>query len=108
MIEHVGQDFTTKIKLNLLPGIKLPRGYYQSSIQYLTDTNGTITHHHQSMMTDGKNLEVIVGRDVRSIEFTIYCHNSFPTSPLIYYRYNMRIDRLLMLNIASQFVNLSK
>ena len=109
MLQTIGQDFTTKITLNLLPGFVLPRGIYQMEIQYITDTGGNITMHHisQNMMTGTANdYEVIVGRDVRSIEFRMHCHNSFPSRPLIYYRYQMRIDRLILLNLAVKLLDI--
>lgn len=105
MINHLGQDFTTKVKLNMLPGFKLPRGIYQMEIQYITDIGGNITMHYmtQNMMRESE-FEAIVGRDVRSVEVRIHCHNSFPTSPLIAYRYQMRIDRLILLNLAAKLL----
>ena len=107
--QHIGQDFTTQVKLNLLPGFTLPRGVFQMEIQYITDTGGQITMHHIShnMMGGTKqDLEAIVGQDVRSINFRMHCHNSFPTNPLIYYRYDLRIDRLILLNLAVKLINI--
>ena len=109
MINKLGENFTTQIKLNLLPGISLPRGIYQMEIQYITDTGGNITMHHisQNMMTGTANdYEVVVGQDVRSIDFRMHCHNSFPSHPLIYYRYQMRIDRLILLNLAVKLLDI--
>lgn len=106
--QHIGQDFTSQISLNLLPGISLPRGIFQSHIQYITDIGGLITLHNMSnnmMGSDKKDLTYIIGRDVRSIDFHIYCHNSFPTRPLVQYRYNMRIDQLILLNLAVKLLN---
>lgn len=58
-IQSIGQDFTTVVKLNVLPGIFLKRGIYQTNIQYLTDTGGTITMHHMSQnMHGGTNQEL--------------------------------------------------
>ena len=103
MNQHIGEDFNTYSTLNVLPGIKLPRGIYQSNIQYVTDVGGNITMHHisQNMMSGNeKDLIYIIGRDVRSIDFHIFCHNSYPTTPLVHYRYQMRVDRLILLNLA--------
>lgn len=106
MINHLGQDFSTKVKLNMLPGFKLLRGIYQMEIQYVTDIGGNITMHHmtQNMMRETE-FEAYIGKDVRHVSVQIHCHNSFPTNPLIAYRYEMRIDRLILLNIAIKFLN---
>lgn len=105
-INHLGEDFTTKVKLNILPGFKLPRGIYQMEIQYLTELGGNITMHHmqQNMMRENE-FEAVIGKDVRHIDVRIYCHNSFPTNPLVYYHYQMRIDRLILLNLAVKLLN---
>lgn len=109
-IQHVGQDFTTQVKMNLLPGIKqLPRGIFRTDIQYVTETSGTITMNHMSMNMQGnksQDFDIIVGRDVRYLTVHIYCHNSFPSNPLISYRYSMRVDQLLLLNLAVKLLKL--
>lgn len=100
---RIGQDFTTQFKMNLLPGIVLKRGIYQTNIQYQTEYNGLITMHNISQNMHGgtdAELTAIFGRDVRYIDFQIYCHNSFPTNPLVNYRYQLRIDHLILLNLA--------
>jgi hypothetical protein len=102
-MQHIGQDFSYTKNINLLPGFKLPRGVYQTNIQYLTDTGGIITVHHMSQNMHGGTKDELVysiGVDVREITFEIYCHNSFPTNPLIHYRYYLRVDRLILLNLA--------
>lgn len=108
-IQHLGEDFTTSVRLNLLPGIKLPRGIYQMNVQYFTNISGNITVHHMSQnMLSGKSedLTAIIGRDVRDINVQIFCHNSFPTNPLINYQFYMRIDRLILMNLATKLLNL--
>ncbi len=109
-IQHVGQDFTTQVKLNLLPGIKeLPRGVFRTDIQYVTETAGTVTMHHMSQNMMGNkshDFDIIVGRDVKYLDVHIYCHNSFPSNPLISYRYHLRVDQLLMLNMAVKLLKL--
>lgn len=100
---RIGQDFTSEFRINLLPGITLKRGIYQTNIQYQTEYNGMITMHNVSQNMHGgtlTELEAVIGRDVRYIDFQIYCHNSFPTIPLVHYRYQMRIDHLILLNLA--------
>lgn len=110
-IQHLGEDFTTSVRLNLLPGIQLPRGVYQMHIQYFTNIGGNMTVHHMSqnmMAGTSEELTAIIGRDVRDINVQIYCHNSYPTNPLINYQYYMRIDRLILMNFAIKLLNLSK
>jgi hypothetical protein len=93
------------MSLDLLPGIKLPPGIFQTQIQYITDVGGMITMHHMSenMLSSTKN-KYIIGNDVREISFQIYYHNSFPTNPLINHAYTLRIDRLIMLNLACKLI----
>ena len=105
--QHIGQDFTTSVKLNLLPGISLKRGVYQMELQYVTDTGGITTMHHMSHnMLSGtpEELTAIVGRDVRHISFKINTHNSFPAAGVFYYRYDLRVDRLILLNLAYKLI----
>lgn len=108
MTNKIGQDFTTAIKLHLLPSILLPRGYWQTTIQYVTDTAGIITMHHSSYNSGGDpdDFMAVVGRDVREITLRVHRHNSFPGSPAIYYEYTLRVDRLIMLNLACMLLNL--
>jgi hypothetical protein len=109
-VQHIGQDFSTSVKLNILPGLKLKRGIYQTNIQYVTDTGGLITIHHmtQNMHSGiGEEMFYVFGRDVREITFQIYCHNSYPTNPLVNYRYTMRLDRLILLNLAARLLKFS-
>jgi len=104
MNQSIGQDFTREIHLSLMPGFSLPRGVYQYEIQYITDTGGVISMHHISENMVGPNikndLQFRIGCDVRNISFKLNCHNSFPTNPLVYYNYDLRIDRLIMWNLA--------
>lgn len=109
MTNKIGQDFSTAIKLHLLPSILLPRGQYQSQIQYVTDTAGMITMHHSSYITGGDpdDFLAIVGRDVREISLLITSMNykSSAAQPLVY-QYTLRVDKLIMLNLACILLNL--
>jgi len=107
-LNSIGQDFSSVVRLDILPGIYLKRGIYQTNIQYVTDTGGCLTMHHMSQnMHGGTNEELIYnfGCDVREFTFEIYCHNSFPTSPLLHIKYSMRVDRLILLNLAAKLLN---
>ena len=100
MIQRLGNDFTKSIKLNLLPGITLARGYWRADIRFMTDVNGITTFHHGVYNHGGqaKDFDAIVGQDVREITFMCYRHNSFPGNPNTYIEYTLRVDRLLLLN----------
>lgn len=101
-IQHIGQDFTKNCIVNLLPGINLPHGVYQIQIQYITDTAGLVSMNHISMNLSGgtkKDLDMMIGQDVRSITFAIY-RISYPTVPSVHFQYDLRIDRLILLNLA--------
>jgi hypothetical protein len=75
------------------------------TVSYTTECYGTTTFSHMTMNTDGRQLDAVIGADVYSIEFTIHPHNSFPISERAYYNYNLRIDRLLLLNLAVKLLN---
>lgn len=100
MLQKVGQDFSTSICLNLLPGIDLSGGIYQIYIQYTTDVGGITTMHSIVQNTSHENLNVIFGKDVRNVSFQISEYYSSSYNSKRYYEYNMRVDRLILLNLA--------
>lgn len=105
-INKLGNNFTKSFKLNLLPGVKLARGYWRSEIQFVTqDANGNTTFNHGSWNHGGEHqdFDCIVGQDVYEITFITHRHNSFPGYPNPYYKYTLRADRLLLLNLAYKF-----
>jgi hypothetical protein len=107
MIKRIGQDFTKSIHLNLLPGIKLDKGYWQAEIRFITDVNGTRTlcndmYNHYG---EPRDFYVIVGQDVHEISFTCYRHNSYPGNPNTYIHYSLRVDRILLLNFIYALTN---
>lgn len=110
MKQHIGEDFTKQIELNLFPGVDIPRGStYQVTIVYQTYVNGNITMHNQTMITDSRDLNVIVGRDVRHIDVmmsSMYVSRVIPKD--ITFSYGLRIDRLILLNLAHQLLHHSK
>lgn len=103
-LRHIGEDFSSTIKLHLLPGIDIPRGILTVDIQHTSVIGHTDTFNHGTYMTDHRDLEVYVGRDVRDISVTIYRHNSYPANPPIYFRYSMRLDKLILLNLACKLI----
>jgi hypothetical protein len=105
-IHKLGNDFTKSIKLNLLPGIKLAGGYWQTEITFVTTDKATTaynsgTYNHGGLPTD---FDVIVGQDVRDIQFRCYRHNSFPGNPNTYIRYSKRVDQILFLNLVYKLI----
>lgn len=107
-IQKLGNDFTKSIKINLLPGIKLSRGYWRSEIQFITDdptTNHTAFNHGTwNHGGEHQDFDVIVGQDVREITFMCYRHNSYPGHPNTYIKYTLRVDRLLLLNLVYKLI----
>lgn len=106
-IQKLGNDFTKSFKMNLLPGIKLARGYWRSEIQFNTfDASGNMTFHHGSWNHGGEHqdFDIIVGQDVREITFMCYRHNSYPGHPNTYVKYTLRADRLLLLNLVYKLI----
>ena len=99
MIQHIGNDFTSGVRLNLLPGIKLRKSFYRIDMQYVTDTAGNLSMHSMSSMDDG-SLVMKFGRDV--LEFKIVIHNLNSAEQ---YAYSMRVDHLILLNLAHQLLN---
>lgn len=107
MIHRIGNDFTKSIHLNLLPGIKLARGYWQADVRYTTiDPNANMAFNHGTFNHGGepKDFNVIVGQDVREISFMCYRHNSYPGYPNTYIKYTLRVDRILLLNFVYHLV----
>jgi hypothetical protein len=106
MKQIIGQDLSKSVELDLIPGVHIPRGIYQVNIQWVSAApNGMTAYNNSTFMTDSRNrFPVVVGKDVYSIEYTIHCHNSFPTNPMFYCRVSMRIDHLILLNLALKLI----
>lgn len=103
--QHIGNDFSKRVKLNLIPGVSLPMGFYQIQLQYVTyDTVTHMTHYNNSSyMVDGRSIEIFVGADVRDITFT--CQRLMTQGmPTGYHQYSLRVDRLILLNLAHQLL----
>ena len=102
-ILKLGDDFTKSIKLNLLPGVILAKGYWQSDVRFHSVNKQGITEFNHGTFNHGgepSDFDVIVASDVREITFMCYRHNSFPGHPNTYLKYTMRVDHLILLNFA--------
>lgn len=100
-MQTFGEDFTSSIILNLLPGITLPYDMYQIDARYITECGGQMDMHHMSMMSSGIDLKAKFGRDVREISFLVRNQGG---NVEIHYRYDLRLDRLILLNLAHQLL----
>ncbi len=94
---RIGEDFSKAIVLNLLPNNALPRNIYQVDMSYVTQYGGNITMHHMSTVSDGKDLDMLFGRDVLEVTFCIQNQGS---NPMVHFHYSLRVDRLILLNLA--------
>ena len=112
MINKFGSDFSTSYKLNLLPGITLPPGYLQTTVSFVSEHFETAhTAYNSSQFNHGNEpseLDCIVGRDVIYLALTTYRHNSFPGNPTVNYAYNLRVDQLILLNLACKLLGYPK
>jgi len=106
-MNSIGNDFTKILHMNLIPGIKLHRGYWQVNISYVSNENGNTTYNNGTFNCGGESsdFDVLVGQDVRDITFTCYRHNSFPAYPNTYINYSLRVDRILFLNLIYKLLN---
>lgn len=109
-MNRLGNDFLKEKYLNLLPFIQLPPGYLRTEISYVNhNTKNTIINH--SSFNHGpsrEDLDCIVGQDVFMVEVMTHRHNSFPGNPQVFYKYTMRVDRLILLNLASKLLGYPK
>lgn len=103
MAQTIGQLFTKSYDLDLLPGIKLPHGFYELNIRYVTSVNEQVSIHHMSCNLSWHKKAFIykVGCDIREIFFEI---KSLSYKNPICYKYNIRIDHLLLLNLALKVI----
>jgi hypothetical protein len=92
----IGQNFTKKYNLDLLPGIKLPIGTYKTHIEYITDIGNSISMFYISRNVYRDIHTCTIGCDVREISLEI----EELSNPAINYHYYLRVDRLILLNLA--------
>ena len=107
-MQTIGSDFKKFIIVNLIPGVDLPLSYWQVDFHYMTDSNGLTTYNAGSFnaYSQEESWYVKIGQDVRDISITIHRHKvmlSKPTPNFIIH-YKLRVDQLLMLNIAHRLL----
>jgi len=98
---EIGQDFTKLVVVNLFPHIDIPRKTYLTTIEYTTNTGGIITMHHMSYLSDYRGFIATIGIDVFSIK--VSTHERSTSQVNNYLEYSLRVDQLILLNLASNF-----
>lgn len=100
----IGESFV-KIypPLNLFPGIKdIPGGWLTLEIQY---TNQEY-YSYSTSTCDRANLHAEIGDDVYSIDVSLRRHHAYNGFTYFHLAYRMRIDHLIMLNLACKLLSL--
>lgn len=100
---RVGDDFTSSIILDVLPGADIPSGIYYVEIIY----NNQYQFNHSTMHTPIKNkkgLKIEFGKDVYSINLRI--HKPSLSNEIFKYEYIVRLDNLILLNLAYRLIKL--
>ena len=105
---HIGGDFSKSVQVNLLPSLSPLRGTYHINIVYTTCDNSTTMINNCAFITDYRNLDIVIGRDVYDLHVTVYSHYLFGgySSNMAQYEYHIRTDDLILLNIASKLLPL--
>ena len=102
-LHRIGHMFDREIKLNLLPHITLPRGMYTIRVDWMSHDKDN-SQYNSAEFNSGESTDVIFGSDVYSVEIWYRCHNSFPKNPMINIHQRIRIDRLILLNLAVKLI----
>lgn len=101
---HIGNNFFKYAPiLDILPGIDLPRGLYNVEIVSYSD-NEYKSHSSYLLPPDKSNFLIKIDPETYLLDIKVYCHNSFPSSPLINYWYQIRVDDLILLNLACKLL----
>ena len=106
--QHIGNDFSKSTILDLTNGNKLPPGYFSVIVNYLSEDKHGNSQYNQTSWnffagTD-EYVTINAGSDIYSIEVLITRHNSFPSGTPVVIRYSLRLDRLILLNLASKLL----
>lgn len=106
-IHHVGHSFAKSIELDLFPHMKFRQGYYSCRIDWECQSD-IFTEFNSTEFNGGEKVIIRVGSDVRAINVRFNCHNSFPQNPMVNAGYTMRVDRLILLNLACKLIESKK
>ena len=101
----IGQDFTSSIRINLFPHLDMPKNFYHSTIEYITNTNNTTTMHFCSFSSDNDGFDVEVGCDVYSMNVTSVPLKPYSAADIFSYSYYLRLDHLILLNLANKLIS---
>jgi hypothetical protein len=105
----IGQDFSSKMKLNLLPGVHIQPGYWQVQIDYISESSNTTIYHNSTFMAAGhrqQDYDVVIGIDVRNIHLTMHRHSPFPGSSSNIINKNLSVHALILLNFAHRLLKI--
>lgn len=112
-IQTIGNDFskvnvTNPIKL--FPTVTSRRDHWVTNIVHISYNQSTGMHEYttSSFITFGRlsDIEVLVGSDVREIRVQCSSMSISSVSPIQeHFSFNMRIDRLIMLNMVCRLIN---
>lgn len=100
----IGESFVTiHPPLHLFPGIKdIPGGLLTLEIQYTNQEYYSYT----TSACDRHSLFAQIGDDVYSVDVTLSRHNAYSSLNNFRYNYRLRVDQLIMLNLACKLLSL--
>ena len=111
-VQFIGQNYATAaVNVNLLPGINLPSGIWQVDIEFISQTFNPEACYfsHTSYLADTKELQVNLSQDVRDLTVRIQPFSTSHSSlSIVAYSYKMRVDRLILLNLATRLIPYKK
>lgn len=100
----IGESFiNAHPSLHLFPGIKdIPGGWLTLEIQYTNQEYYSYT----TSTCDRHTLWAQIGDDVYSIDVSLSRHHAYSSLKNFRYNYRLRIDQLIMLNLACKLLSL--
>lgn len=99
MIHYVGQNFSKSISLDLLPFIEIDSTKHVIVSMVYHDIN---MYHSTSFQSIGIPPKIAVGPDVHSIQYEVVVMGGFNAN--LRYSGTIRVDRLILLNLAKQLL----
>lgn len=115
MIQSIGTEFSPNMMaIDLLPGIKLPKGQYVVDATSVSVDQKSNTIHNMTswQIYSAEGIFTHIGHDILYISVNIYSHNYHITQNLqnlssfgqYQYSYSIRVDKLILLNIAAKLL----